>query len=279
MRINDVAGIWIRQSSRRKKDSGYHFNRSVHVEDAANSVAFLVKGELSYDLGEKRFTARKNDLVCLGPKGFDSCHSLSGHTLDFRIILFDLFSFKGEKLDISQLGVPTLLHVNKPKRILSMLAAIQEAFNSRDSFRLTRCSVIGLSLLEALVRDTSLFKKQEPAQDPLMHFRIREALEEIEQNYKKRLDLKSLAKRACMHPAYFAHLFKQEVGIPPHRYILQRKINKAKDFLCQYSEPLVYTATELGFQDYSHFRRTFMQIAGETPREFIRKNKAVYDPR
>ncbi len=71
-----------------------------------------------------------------------------------------------------------------------------------------------------------------------------------------------------MSPYYFLRLFKQSMGITPHQYILQRRIEKAK-FLLQHGESIAEIAIKVGFCDQSHLTQYFKRIVGVTPKKFL----------
>jgi len=83
------------------------------------------------------------------------------------------------------------------------------------------------------------------------------------------LKLNELAAIAQLSPYHFLRLFKQSMGITPHQYILQCRLNQAKHLL-QHSElSLVEIAIRTGFCDQSHLTRYFRRMLGTTPRQLL----------
>jgi AraC family transcriptional regulator len=83
------------------------------------------------------------------------------------------------------------------------------------------------------------------------------------------LKLKEIAAIAQISPYHFLRLFKQSMGITPHQYILQCRLNRAK-YLLQNSElSIVEIVTQTGFCDQSHFTRYFKRLTGITPRQLL----------
>ena len=89
----------------------------------------------------------------------------------------------------------------------------------------------------------------------------------LKQNYKKNISLEELSNEFNLNPFYIIRLFKTQINMTPHVYLLNIKINKAKEFLKK-GNSLVDTALECGFTDQSHFHRNFLKIVATTPREY-----------
>lgn len=86
------------------------------------------------------------------------------------------------------------------------------------------------------------------------------------------LPLKELAKRVHMSPYYFARAFKNTVGMPPHQYILMRRILKSQKLLKETDTSISEIAEKCGFHDQAHFNHKFKAWTGTTPRTY-RKSK------
>lgn len=86
------------------------------------------------------------------------------------------------------------------------------------------------------------------------------------------LSLEDLAKEVNLSPFHFTRLFKQEVGMSPHAYVTQLRVNRAQDLILR-GESLLGIAYELGFADQSHFSRTFLKLTGVSPVRFNTTSK------
>jgi len=194
-------------------------------------------------------------------------------------MVVDVIALDGRKLKLDDIGLPRRLHPGNRSAVRGLMGKIHSVFNTRDPLRFLRCSQLGLELLRRLDQEAQPAVPPPAGPDAVLHHRIRDALEYIYFNYKKRLEVAGLARKASMSADHFTRLFKRQVGVSPVRYIQEFKIRKAQDFLGTYDEPLAFTGEELGFHDYSHFSRTFKKITGMSPREFVKKGKKGYDPK
>jgi AraC-like DNA-binding protein len=97
--------------------------------------------------------------------------------------------------------------------------------------------------------------------------RIKRAREYIQACHQENLSVDQLAAVANLSPFHFIRVFQKEVGIPPHAYLNQTRIRRARDLLAQGMD-IASVAQETGFVDQSHLTRHFKRILGITPGNF-----------
>ena len=99
--------------------------------------------------------------------------------------------------------------------------------------------------------------------------RLRAVIDHIHERLDAELSLDHLAAVAHMSPYHFARLFKNSTGLPPHQYVIARRVERAKELLRDRGPlPLAEVAAEAGFSSQSHFTRHFKRIVGVTPQRF-----------
>ncbi|HSM81142.1 MAG TPA: helix-turn-helix domain-containing protein [Nodosilinea sp.] len=77
--------------------------------------------------------------------------------------------------------------------------------------------------------------------------------------------LADLAAIAGLSPFHFSHQFKQAMGVAPYQYVLQQRIERAKQLLKQTNHTIVEIALLCGFNSHSHLSKQFRQATGTTP--------------
>ncbi|MBA3594073.1 MAG: helix-turn-helix transcriptional regulator [Polaromonas sp.] len=84
-----------------------------------------------------------------------------------------------------------------------------------------------------------------------------------------------LALVGAVSPAHFARSFKQAFGLPPHRYLLTRRIERAAALLRDTDLPITEIALETGWKSIGSFGRIFRDITGENPAAFRARERTT----
>jgi len=93
----------------------------------------------------------------------------------------------------------------------------------------------------------------------------RRALELIDANLDSNLSVEFLASEVQLSPAHFARAFRETFGLPPHRYLLHLRLERARRMLDAENAVLADVAQRSGFADQAHFTRFFKREYGVTP--------------
>jgi len=95
-----------------------------------------------------------------------------------------------------------------------------------------------------------------------------EVLEHIETHYAETIPMERLARMAGLSVGQFERKFRAIVGIPPLRYIIKTRVNKACDALLHTARTVTQVAIDTGFYDHSHLFKQFRRHTGMTPRQY-----------
>jgi len=93
----------------------------------------------------------------------------------------------------------------------------------------------------------------------------RRLMELIDSNLDGELRLSYLADECGLSVSHFSRSFKHSFGVPVHRYLIARRVERAKILLKSSSAPLSEIALESGFADQAAFSRTFRAVVGTSP--------------
>lgn len=107
---------------------------------------------------------------------------------------------------------------------------------------------------------------------------IERALSHIERHFTDAVYVQDLAALAGLSVCRFVTVFRQQVGLTPHRFICHRRIRYAQALLRD-GVPLAQAASEAGFFDQSHLSRHFKSVCGITPGRYLREQEHAARPR
>jgi len=97
---------------------------------------------------------------------------------------------------------------------------------------------------------------------------LKRIIEHINEHLQDELSLVELSRIAKLSPHHFATAFKVSTGISPHRYVIERRINRARDLLLRKEKTISEIAVAVGFSSQSHLTVNFRRKMGVTPRKF-----------
>lgn len=102
----------------------------------------------------------------------------------------------------------------------------------------------------------------------LSPYQLQSALDYIHDRLGDEFKIQDLADRLGMSQYYFCRLFKQSMGVAPYRYVLQRRVESAKQLLKNRHKPIAAIALESGFSSQSQMNLHFRKLTGTTPRSY-----------
>jgi AraC family transcriptional regulator len=110
-------------------------------------------------------------------------------------------------------------------------------------------------------------------QGQLAPWQTRRAKEFLNANLYKDISLSSVAAECNLSVSHFAHAFRRTVGRPPHRWLMERRIDAVKNLLLTSRLTLAEVASQCGFADQSALSRSFKRVLGDSPGEWRRSRK------
>ena len=100
--------------------------------------------------------------------------------------------------------------------------------------------------------------------------RLKRVLDYVEDHLSDDIAVADLARVACLSIFHFTRAFSSAIGVPPHRYVSQRRLEWAKAMIAAGATSIAKTAYVCRFSSQSSFTRAFRRAAGMTPAEYRR---------
>jgi AraC family transcriptional regulator len=104
----------------------------------------------------------------------------------------------------------------------------------------------------------------------LASWQIKRATEMMSESLTEGLALSQLAEACGLSARHFARAFRQSTGVPPHRWLLRHRVQRAQALLRMQALSLADIALRCGFADQSHFTRVFSREVGQSPGQWRR---------
>jgi AraC family transcriptional regulator len=171
-------------------------------------------------------------------------------------------------LDPSRVVVPPLDRLDHRQLRAAMQAVDAELTAGGAGGNLAAESLANI-LAVYLIRHVSAPRR--PAREPdgkLPQGRLRVVVEYVEDHLDAGVTLKELAAVAKLSPYHFARQFRAATGLPPHQFVIARRVERAKQLLQGGDFPLAQVAARAGFSNQSKFSDHFKRRVGVTPGRF-----------
>jgi AraC-like DNA-binding protein len=257
--ISDPALPWI--ELRRTEASHASYKAHCHAE---LSVGAVTRGSTVLSAHGREHSVAVGSLVIIGPDVVHSCNPQDGA----RSYLMAYFAadwcllLQQELLGAAQaLQLPEISVLDDPELFSQMLqlAAMleQPGCALEKSERLTH-------FFATLLLKSARLSLPGPSAPPRV---IADIKKRLGSSLDENLTLAQLAAAVGCNHYYLLRSFKKQVGITPHAYRLNLRIERAKELLRDGLSPAA-VALETGFVDQSHFHRTFRQFVAATPRQY-----------
>jgi AraC-like DNA-binding protein len=152
----------------------------------------------------------------------------------------------------------------------TLIAVKQEIEAPGPNTRLYVDTLLMLLLTRLLRCASNSVTPRQPAyvKGGLPNWRLKRALELLETNQTKTPSLAEIAGPLRLHPTFFCRAFKQSTGLSPHRYLLEHRVNRAKEMMKDQKRTLTEIALNCGFSGSSQFSVVFKRITGVSPRGY-----------
>lgn len=148
---------------------------------------------------------------------------------------------------------------------LALKTQLEHAAEDSKLYADSMATALGVHLLKCYGNKNFPVKEYRGGLAP---YQLRVIVEYIHNHLDRNLTLATLANLINISPHYFASLFKQSLGMSPHKYITQCRMIEAKNLLRQRELPIAFISQEVGFKNQSHFTRVFRQYFEITPKAY-----------
>jgi len=223
--------------------------------------------------GVERYIPPPAGTISLIPAGCPSQWRWSGHSDCLHIFLDQVLVTRiiAETFDIdpARQTVPPFYGVDLPhlRAVMGTVAAELKAGSAGG--QLVSDSLANV-LAVHLIRHAITPRRLDRGRDGVLpQKRLRAVVEYIEDHLDANPTLEQMAAVIHLSPYHFTRQFKAATGMPPHQFVIARRVERAKQLLQGRVEfSMAQVAVRAGFSDPSHFSYHFKRLVGVTPRQF-----------
>jgi AraC family transcriptional regulator len=228
--------------------------------------------ELRYE-GVKRHVPHPAGSISLVPAGSRALWRWSGRKDTLNVYLepglLERVAAEAFDLDPARLALPPLDGLDLPSLRAAMAAVDAELTAGGDGGPLAAESLANVLAVQLLRHALAPRRPERGPDGALPRARLRAVVEYIEGHIDAGPTLQQMAAVARVSPYHFARQFKAATGLPPHQYVIMRRVERAKGFLHGEGDlSLAEVAARAGFSDQSQFARHFKRLVGVTPGRF-----------
>lgn len=235
------------------------FTDHAYPEHTHDTWTLLVvdEGAIRYDLDRHEHGALRPGVTLLPPHVSHTGRSATPHGFRKRVLYLDTevldTALIGAAVDAPALVDPLLrTRVHQLHRVLESPGAALEAES--------RLALIGDRIRRHL---------RAPAPPPPPDRLAADLRDLLDAHVVPGIALREAAERLHAHPAHLVRSFTKAFGLPPHRYLIGRRVEAARRRLLD-GEPPAQVAAHVGFHDQAHLHRHFTKLVGTTPGRYAR---------
>lgn len=243
----------------------------------AHEIHYFLDGDITFFIHDQSYRVKKGDLLFIDTY---EIHNPIYKLYDYEKILImyrpsftesspsfkipDVFSVLNNKHDgIRLVSVPPELQ----KQVESILYDMLQAYSCKSQYKLTYLNLY-LSLFLTVLADYLDNAERVNDQDPLLGKKIKGIISYINDNLDSQLSLEGISNYFNMNKYYLCRFFKEHTGLSVIDYVNRKRILTAEKLITQNKHKITDIALMVGFNNLTHFERTFKQYTGSPPRNY-----------
>ena len=263
-------------SIERKVGHARVYKSNPHYHNACE-IHYFMEGEITFFIHDQSYKIKKGDMLFIDTY---EIHNPIYKLYDYEKILLtykpsfteltaklkvpDLFSILNRKYGgIRVVSVP----VNLQNKLEPILLNMLDAYGTKSQYRLNYLNSY-LSLFLTMLADYLESDATVTDQASLLDQKIKNIISYINTNLDKPLTLDGLAGHLNINKFYLCRFFKDHTGLSVIDYVNRKRILTAEKLILQNKHSITDIALMVGFNNLTHFERTFKKLTGTPPRSY-----------
>lgn len=261
--------------SKSKFENDWHSTAHFHP---FTEIFFITDGKGAFQLDDKIVNVNKWDLIMINPNCLHTeKSSLSDIPLEYIVLGIDnlLLNFP-ESYSLTdneqQIRLYEILNFTKDKDlILDYFNRLINEIEIKEFNYEIACKSILTLFITHIIRSTTSLLFVEESQEKL-NLECIKIKNYIDSHYSQNITLDYLSDLSYMNKFHLVHTFTKQIGISPINYVINKRIQEAKNLLATTNYSIRDIASIVGFSNSSYFSQMFKRVSGVTPKSYRVEN-------
>lgn len=247
-----------------------------HKHDDLHEIIYIADGKGSFTVDGKPYDVHKGDILVLNSGMIHEERTEPEYPLYTYYCGFRFGSEEGNP------GHRVIEANNEPfiqaNRYSDQIAMLMKMLFEEFSIREEAFETISHNLLNnVLLLIKRMLSTQSKADHDVKHPLAKKIKDFLDFNYRQNLKLTDVAEHFHIDTYYLIHVFKNNYGIPPYSYLINRRMGEATKLLSSTHKKIWEIAKLVGYENPNYFTIIFTKMIGESPRSFREKhNKDLF---
>jgi YesN/AraC family two-component response regulator len=276
MRLSEYSKIDDSISIEKKVAKARIYTSTPHYHNACE-IHYFFEGDITFFIHDQSYRVNKGDILFIDSY---EIHNPVYKQYDYDKILImykpsftesspnykvpDVFSVLNKKHGGNRLvSVPPHLQ----KQVESVLFDMLQVYMGKSQYKLTYLHLY-LSMFLTLMGDYLDTSDKATDQTSLLDPKIKNIISHINANLDQQLSLDGMSKHFNINKYYLCRFFKEHTGLTVIDYVNRKRILTAEMLLAQNKYKITDISLMVGFNNLTHFERTFKQFTGTPPRNY-----------
>lgn len=234
-----------------------------------NKLYFICDGEGKIIVDGKSIYPKKGQFVFLPAYKIQSLSWISDNRYKKYYCHFSAMIGNKNLFDIVKLPLFIDIPDETQKRVIKLFEKLVQAYNSKTIYNSLKAKGVLLELLGCYFENVDELKYEITKSNTIEA--ISNILKYVDEHIADDISVEDLAKVAYLQQNYFIKFFKKNMGMTPKKYVINRKIEVAKNLLADSNDSITKIADQVGFKNASHFSRVFSEYYGLSPKNYRKK--------
>ncbi|MBZ5659743.1 MAG: AraC family transcriptional regulator [Acidobacteriia bacterium] len=253
-----LRGTELFQGSYRKYEFAHHFH-------SVPAIGIVERGSMSCYCRGETHVLPAGTVLLLNPGEVHAPGPAHSHEWSLRVFFFEDEQFRLRSADLAR----DALRFSKPfvqdRRLATSLLRLHRKLETQGTELDLESST--LEVFTQLARRHSCVPVQ-VHRSGIGKFKIKRVKDYLNAHYRRDITLDDLSAVAQLSPYHLLRTFRSSVGLTPHAYLIQIRIEEGKRLL-RMGNSISDVSASTGFTDQSHFTRHFKRIMGVTPGQYL----------